>query len=129
MSDPSHQPDGFQRVHRGWITKFAGAFLGIRQGIAGQSSFAIHLPLAAAVVAFATILNVSLEHWCILILCIGIVLTAELFNSSLEWICRSITGQIDPDIERALNIASGAVLATSITAAIVGCIVFLSALL
>lgn len=129
MSDKSHEtPDKFQRPKRGWLAKFADAFRGIGQGTAGQSSFAAHLIAAIAVVTLAAYLSVSLERWCLLVLCIGVVMSAELFNSSLERIARSITDQVDPNIRMGLNIASAAVLTLTITAAIVGGVIFVDAL-
>ena len=118
----------WQRPQRGWITKFCDAAKGIVQGVRGQSSFIVHLVATVAVVVAGVIVQVSLERWCLLVLCMGLVLAAELLNSSLEWICRSSTGEFDPDIQRALNISSGAVLLLSMAAAIVGASIFLSEL-
>lgn len=108
------------RRPRGWIAKFARALRGIAIGIRGQSSFAVHLPAAAAVIAAAWYLQVSRVEWCLLLLCIAVVLAAELFNSALEHLARAITGDEDPHLRDALDVASGAVLVASIVAAVVG---------
>jgi len=120
---PSQTPNEFQPARRGWLAKFAAAFKGLGQGMSGQASFLIHVPAACAVLILAAMWQVSLEHWCLLLICIGTVLAAELFNSSLEWTCRSVTKQLDPNIERALNIASAAVLVVCVSSAIVGCLI------
>lgn len=128
MPDQTNSQDIFQPGKRSWVNKFASAFCGVRQGIAGQSSFVVHLVATVAVLALAAMLQVSLERWCLLLLCIGSVMAAELFNTSLEWICRSVTNRIDPNIERALNIASGSVLVVAITSALVGSLILLDAI-
>ena len=124
-SKPVNEP--FQRSPRSWWQKFAAAARGLRQGTQGQSSFLVHLPTAIAVLGLAAFLALPLAHWCLLLLCIGTVLAAELFNSSLERLARSITDQVNTDIEAALNIASAAVLTLAITAALVGGAIFLHA--
>ncbi len=126
-SNPDIERD--RRPRRGWSHKFGDAFAGIRVGMRGQSSFLVHGPCSLAVVLLAFLLQLPLERWCLLLMCIGIVLAAELANSSLETICRRITDQEDPYIRDALNIASGAVLMVSIMAAVVGGLIFLQPLL
>ncbi len=119
----------WQRQPRSWSKKFASAFHGIVLGVQGQSSFLIHLVAACGVVAAAAVLQLPLDRWCLLVLCIGVVLAAELFNSALEWTCQALTDRSDERIARALDIASGAVLVAAIAAAIVGSMVFLEAAL
>jgi len=114
---------------RSWVVKFRDAFRGVKEGVRGQSSFFVHFFVAAAVIAAAWVLNVNvLSEWCVLLLCIAIVLAAEMFNSALESLAKAITDQWDPHVGRALNIGSGAVLIASIGAVIVGTIVFVNRL-
>ena len=56
-------------------------------------------------------------------LCVGTVMAAELFNSSLESLAKAITDQADHNVANALDIASGAVLLVSLTAAVVGAVI------
>ena len=114
---------------RSWTDKFRDAFRGLKEGMRGQSSFFAHFSVAAAVIAAAGLLNVEDQlQWCILLLCIAGVLTAEMFNSALESLAKAITDEMDPHVGRALNIGSAAVLIASIGAAIVGTIIFLNRL-
>ncbi len=108
---------------RGWIGKFKGAFYGVGLGIWGQSSFYVHIPVAMAVISFAIWFQLPIEQFSILILCIAIVLSAELFNSALESIAKAITSEFDDNIRVALEVASGAVLVTAIGAAAVGAMI------
>lgn len=110
---------------RKWTSKFSDAFRGCWYGLAGQSSFAVHLAVAMAVVAAAAGFGVSSLEWAILVGCITIVLTAEMLNSALEQLAKAITPEFNPHIGRALDIASAVVLVASIGSAVVGAIVFL----
>ncbi len=114
---------------RSWARKFAAAFNGLGVGIHGHSSFFVHFFFAALVVAAATVLQVSATRWCILIGCIGLVLTAELFNSAVETLFRGLDEGTKARTWPALDVAAGAVLMASMTAAVVGLIVFLTHLL
>ncbi len=106
-----------------WLRKFSNALRGIRVGMFGQSSFAIHLPAAVVVLVVGMVCNVTWPEWYVLILCITIVLAAELFNTALEKLAKAITREQHPEIRDALDIASGAVLVTAIGAAVVGVLV------
>ena len=108
-----------------WSRKFRNAFRGLRVGAWGQSSFYAHFAATLLVLIFAALLRVSPLEWCVLLLCIGLVLSAELFNSAFESGAKAITRDFDDDIRDALDIASAAVLVAAIFAALVGATVFL----
>lgn len=107
-----------------WSNKFRNAFRGIHVGIRGQSSFYVHFVIAVLVEIAAVVLRVNLLEWCVLLLCIGVVLTAELFNSAIESCAKAITSDFDDNVRNALDIASGAVLVASIAAGVVGATIF-----
>jgi diacylglycerol kinase len=106
-----------------WYWKFANAIRGLAAGIRGQNSFYVHLPAAVLACGLAAWLQVSHAEWLALVLCITLVLTAELFNSSLEHLARAVSRQEHPEIRDALDIASGAVLVASAGASVVGVMV------
>jgi diacylglycerol kinase len=108
---------------RPWRQKFGEAFRGIKLGIRGHSSFYIHFFFAVLVVAVANALQCGWVEWCILLGCIGMVFTAELFNSAIETLFHGLDAESKNRIQGCLDIAAGAVLMASITAAIVGGIV------
>jgi diacylglycerol kinase len=111
---------------RTWYQKFRDAFRGVRSGTRGQSSFQVHLLVAAAVIAAAAYLRCTLVEWSILLLCIGGVLTAEMFNSALEHFAKVIDKEHNPELGEALDTASAAVLFASLGAAVVGGLIFVS---
>ena len=101
-------------MSRTWKQKFGHAFRGLRQGVRGSSSFAAHFAATAAVLAAAAALRMDAVQWCLVLLCIGGVLAAELFNSALESMARAITAEENSHIRDALDIASGAVLTAAL---------------
>jgi diacylglycerol kinase len=125
MTQAETPPAEAPRRRGRWRDKFYVAFRGLKWGVRGQSSFAVHFFCAAAVLALAAVLRCGAVEWCLLLGCIGFVLTAELFNSAVETLFRALDG---PTRERgwpALDVAAGAVLLASLTAAVVGIVIFL----
>ncbi len=110
--------------HRSWTRKFRDAFRGFAAGVRRQNSFAVHFAVATAVVIAAAALRLGHTEWCILLLCIMVVLIAEMFNSALEYMARAITGESNPHVGNALDIGSAAVLIASAGAIVVGLLVF-----
>ena len=107
-------------TNRGWIKKFADAFSGLAVGVRGQSSFYVHFFMTAAVIAVAAYVRVTTIEWCLLALCITLVLTAEMFNSALEYLARAVDREHNPDLGAALDIGSAAVLVASLGAVAIG---------
>ena len=113
---------------RQWVRKFRNAGRGVLWGIEDQNSFIVHIPVAVLVVLIAAILRCELWQWCVLMLCIGIVLVAELANSAIEELARGLCHEHNAQVGRALDIASGAVLVASLIAASIGAAIFLAQL-
>jgi diacylglycerol kinase len=116
-------------MHEHWIRKFANALSGVRTGIVGQSSFCVHLPAALLVIILAWMLRCQVWQWCLLILCIGLVISLELLNSALECLAKGLCNGPNEQVGRALDIAAGSVLIASVTAATVGLTIFVMQLL
>lgn len=111
---------------RTWYEKFRDAFRGIRTGTRGQSSFQVHIIVTVVVIVAAALLRCHLWEWCILLLCIGGVLTAEMINSAMEYLAKAIDENHNPHLGDALDTGSAAVLFASLAAAAVGVIILLS---
>jgi diacylglycerol kinase len=106
--------------------------------VRGHSSFFVHGFFAAVGAAAALVLRCAVVEWCLLLGCGGLALTAELFRSALEALVGGLPEQLGDAgeggpalrsrLERGLDIAAGATLLASLTAAAVGGLVFLSRL-
>src|SRR5438552_6505495 len=119
------EPTVRPKPRRSWRGKFRDAFRGLKLGVRGHSSFFVHFFFTALVVAAAIVLHCEPLEWCLLLGCIGMVLVAELFNSSLETLFRGLDDATKARVWPCLDIAAGAVLLASIFAALMACLVFL----
>src|SRR6266566_3087417 len=119
------ESEALPRPRRCWRDKFRAAFRGLKVGIRGHSSFSVHFFFAALVLASAIVLQCDFWQWCVLLGCIGFVLTAELFNSALETLFRGLDEATRERTWPALDIAAGAVLLASITASVIGGLILL----
>jgi diacylglycerol kinase len=127
-ADPSDAPGdeavARKKKPRRWRDKFKEAIRGVKKGVRGQSSFSVHFFFAVLVVAAAIVLECDPWEWCLLLGCIGLVVTAELFNSSVETLFRGLTPEARDQVYACLDIAAGAVLVCGLTAAAIGTIIF-----
>lgn len=114
----------FHPRRRTWRAKFHDAFRGTKRGLRGQSSFSVHLFCGAVVITAAAALGMSRVEWCLLLMCIALVLTAEMFNTALEHLARAVDRRYNPEIAAALDVSSAAVLLAALGAAAVGALVF-----
>jgi diacylglycerol kinase len=112
------------RKPRRWKDKFREAFRGMKLGVRGHSSFFVHFFFAAVALAAAVALECDHWEWCLVVGCVGLVITAELFNSAIETLFHGLDDESKARIQGCLDIAAGAVLAAGLTAATVGTVIF-----
>lgn len=105
-----------QMTPRGWLRKFELAFTGLFWAVRTEGSFRVHLPAATLAILAATALSFDSMRWTILLLTIGLVLIAELFNTAIETLAGAVDQQPNQHIKLALDVASAAVLLASLTA-------------
>lgn len=104
--------------------KFRRAIRGIVEGIRIENSFKFHLTMAALAIIMSAMLKINELEWCLVLLVIGLVLLSEMFNTVIELLVRLYTAEYHELAEKLLNISAGAVLISSIVAALVGVIIF-----
>jgi diacylglycerol kinase len=117
------------RPRRLWRDRLGPACRGIKLGVRGHSRFFVHFFCTALVLAAAIVLRCNLIEWCLLLGCIGLVLITELLNNAIEALFRGLD---DESMRRAmpcLDIATGAVLLASITASVIGGLIFVARLI
>ncbi len=103
-----------------WIQKFGNAARGIKVAVRGEISFFVHLFATTMVILAGAVLGITQMAWCLLTLCIALVLVAEMLNTAIERVCQVITRENNPRIRDALDMCAGAVLMASMAAVIVG---------
>lgn len=113
-----------EMTFRGWIRKFGLAFSGLFWAIRTEGSFTVHLPVAALALSCAALLQFDFGRWSVLILTIGFVIVAELFNTAIECLAQAVDDQPNDHIRVALDVGSAAVLTSSLFAVGVGIFLF-----
>ena len=101
------------------------ALEGIEYCFNSEINFKFHTIAAVAVLLGSYILELSLLEVVICLILIGLVLAFELMNTVIEIVIDMVEPRENPLAKIAKDAASGAVLVTAITAAIVGLIIFL----
>ena len=107
------------------IKSFQYAFSGIADLFQTQVNARIHLLLSVIAIGLGFYFSLSLMEWIIIVFCIGLVLTAEAFNTALEYLTDLVSPSHHPLAGKVKDLAAAAVLITAIMAAIVGILVFL----
>lgn len=104
---------------------FKYAFEGIRELWRNENNTRIHMFFTAAVLLLAFVLKISRPEFCILILIIGAVWSAEAMNSAVERVVDLVTLDKRPLAKAAKDLAAGAVLLLAISSVLIGLIIFL----
>lgn len=91
-----------------------------------QRNARIHLALGLLAVVLAFVLQISFVEWAVLFVVIGLVLSAEAFNTVAEVAVDLSTGGRYSEAARvAKDAAAGAVLMTAIVSLLVGAVLFI----
>ena len=107
------------------LKSFTFAWKGILTCAGHEQNIPFHLIAAIIVLAAGFCFGISRTEWMVVMLCIGTVIAAELFNSAIERLVDMVSPEWQKIAGEVKDIAAGAVLITAIAAAIVGMIVFL----
>ena len=107
------------------IKKFNYAFKGLKIAIITDNSFKIHFIFALPVIISGFILNFNQFEWIIICLSIGIVLIAELFNTSIEYLVKMFTDEYHELAEKLLDIAAGAVLMSALLSVVLALFIYI----
>ncbi len=109
---------------RSRLRSFGFAIAGLRVMFRTQFHAWVHLTATLAVIVAALMLSVSRMDWCLLILAIGLVWIGEAANTCVELLVDLVSPEYNELAGKAKDVAAAAVLLASITAAVVGAIVF-----
>lgn len=105
---------------------FSYAGQGIKESFRAEFNLKIHCFVAFLVIIAGFIFKVSSTEWTILLLCIALVISLELVNSSIERVVDLVCGDdYHPLAKSAKDASAGAVLVVAIISAIIGLIIFI----
>lgn len=107
------------------IKSFKHAIDGLMYAFCKETHMKIHLIAAILVVCLGFCLQIGATEWLIILLAIGLVIVTELINTAIERLADVVSKEIHPQIKIVKDVAAGAVLFSSIIAAIIGLLVFL----
>ncbi len=104
---------------------FKNARKGMRLTLKSERNLRIHLFVASLVLVSAYCLNFSINKFCILLLTIAGVISAEMFNSAIEFSLDAIFhNKFNRMVGMAKDIAAGAVMIVTISAVLIGVLLF-----
>jgi diacylglycerol kinase len=111
-------------IEKGRFQAFRFAFRGVGQMLRTEPHARFHALATVVVVVLGGVLEIGRGDWLAVLLAIAGVWCAEAFNTAIEALCDVVSPEFHPQIERAKDIAAGAVLITAIAAVGVGVLVF-----
>ncbi|HEY4194085.1 MAG TPA: diacylglycerol kinase family protein [Mucilaginibacter sp.] len=114
---------------RKFIRGFGYALNGIWHAAATQLNFRVHLVAAIIAVYAGYALHIAKDEWLWIILCIAMVLVAELFNTAIEFLVDLVSPEYNKKAGQVKDMSAGAVLITAIGALVIGLIIFVPKLL
>ncbi|MDQ8005364.1 MAG: diacylglycerol kinase family protein [Pedobacter sp.] len=106
------------------LRSYRYALRGIYLAFRYENNMLFHLLAAIAVVTLNIILKIDKTDWLITLILIGLVITAEIFNTAIETLADRVTKEQDPLIAKTKDLASGAVLVICCFAAICAVIIY-----
>ena len=109
---------------KAFFKAFTYAFAGIVHGIKRERNIRFHLCAAVTVLAFMGFYDLTAAEKCVVFLCIGGVISAELINTAVENAVDMCSKEICPAAKAAKDCAAGAVLVMSVCAAVCGVVIF-----
>jgi len=106
------------------LKTFKHAIDGILWAFRNERNLKIHGVFATLVCVLGFILNINRNDWVALLLCIAMVISAELINTAIEKTLDLLHPQMSDKVKIIKDIRAGSVLILSIIAAVIGGVVF-----
>lgn len=109
---------------------FRNARKGVRLVLKSEMNIRVHMVAAVLVVLFALFLHLSMTKICILLLAIAMVISAEMFNSAIEFALDAVFhNRYSKMVGMAKDISAGAVLFVTVVAVFIGCFIFVPSII
>ena len=88
------------------IRSFGYAWKGLRQCIGKEQNLSFHLITTIIVIGAGFLFDITRTEWMIIILCIGVVVAAELFNTAIERLVDLVSPERHPIAGQVKDIAA-----------------------
>jgi diacylglycerol kinase (ATP) len=103
---------------------FGYAIKGLKEFFSTQLNAWIEIAASLVVIIAGIYFDISANEWLAVIYCIGLVFTAEIINTSIEYLCNLVSPDFNPLVGKVKDLASAAVLVASIISLIVAVVIF-----
>jgi diacylglycerol kinase (ATP) len=113
----------------GRARSFSHAFRGLAVLMAGQHNAWVHALATALVVVLGFWLRISRGEWCLLVVAMGLVWTAEALNTAVEELADAVHPERHSGVGRAKDVGAAGVLLAALAAAAVGMLILVPRLL
>ena len=110
--------------HTGVIESFGYAFEGIAETFRQGRNIKIQTVVAVIAVVLGFAFQISSIEWIVMVLCIGLVLSGEVINTSFENVVDLACPEWHPKAKAAKDMAAGGVLVAAAMSLIIGLIIF-----
>lgn len=114
---------------RKFFKAFVYAFQGITTFFREERNAKVHAAAAFLAICAGFLFPIKTYEWLAIIFSIGMVIIAEMINSSIEELADTVHPKQHPGIKRSKDMAAGAVLVLAIIAVIAAAIIFIPYLL
>ena len=108
---------------------FKYAVEGIKSAYKTEQNLLVHTIVAIIIIAIGIVIQLSLMEFAIVFAMIGLVMTAEMVNTAIEYAIDMAMPSIHPLAKIAKDVSSGAVLFSAIFAVVVGCLIYIPRLI
>jgi diacylglycerol kinase (ATP) len=108
---------------------FHFAFQGLYHFFATQHNAIIHAVATGVALLVSAVIKLPPAKFLFVVIAIGLVWMAELFNTAIEQLCDMVCPEQHPQIKFIKDISAAAVLITAVMAVVTACIIFIPALL
>lgn len=104
---------------------FKCAFKGFYEAVRTEMHMKIHISIMIIVIIAGLLVRLKLWEWIICIFLFGAVLSAELFNTSIEKLADLVMPAQDERVRFLKDVSAAGVLIISIVSAVIGLLIFL----
>jgi diacylglycerol kinase len=112
-----------------FLKSFNYAWQGLRHCLNSEKNIRIQLCVAFIALLSGLLLKISVTDWIAILICMGLVVSLEMINTSIETLSDVIFPATHAGIKSVKDIAAGAVLIVSTISLIIGCIIFIPRIL
>jgi diacylglycerol kinase (ATP) len=107
----------------GRIRSFKHAFQGIITMLASQHNAWLHAGATIFVCATGFYFGITKPEWCLVILAIVSVWTAEALNTAFEFLADAASPEFHPLVQKSKDVAAAAVLTSAVGSVVIGVLV------